>query len=543
MASPDIFYKYKALKGQRSIRLLRIFEGGDNTPLRSKLEEVSLDDQPIYRALSYVWGSPTVKKNLQIDDKIFKIQPTVFDALRRFRRQYGTFSIWIDAICINQTDLDERSAQVAIMRHVYESATAVLVYLGEVKISHVTLFRLLHEFVYQHRFHNFIDRVPKLRASPMVVANQRATSISKAQNPNSVESLPEFWRPRPLLQLLRETEGSRATDPRDCVFALVGISEEAEEAEFSPNYRHSVDDIMKRVGIHMAKKGQVPLLLESASGCDSLDWTSWIPQWHKAKGGTFGKLMALTEFGHFTASGQSVQNFQFQADFSLLGQGILVDEILNLGSDFLVPNSLKKIPTSDDWAFIVFQGLAEALSMMCPRRPYITGEPKSSVLWRLGVCDQQQLLVSQAPVRYHREMAMVIHRMKEELLELYKRNGDPRYKALYQEACTMINMLPELPTLSQQEIRAVSWRLEFLAATAKKFGHLIRYKTGKGYIGQVAEHAKVGDKVALLQGCNKPLVLRPAGDGAYRFVNTCSLHGIMYGEAWDEEKLETIKIV
>jgi hypothetical protein len=39
--------------------------------------------------------------------------------------------LWIDAICINQADLDERKQQVQLMRDVYSGASRVVVWLRE----------------------------------------------------------------------------------------------------------------------------------------------------------------------------------------------------------------------------------------------------------------------------------------------------------------------------------------------------------------------------------------------------------------------------
>ena len=53
------------------------------------------------------------------------------DALRRLRRRDGEVYIWVDAICINQADLTERSEHIIYMHHVYQCAERVLVWLGE----------------------------------------------------------------------------------------------------------------------------------------------------------------------------------------------------------------------------------------------------------------------------------------------------------------------------------------------------------------------------------------------------------------------------
>lgn len=56
--------------------------------------------------------------------------------------------------------------------------------------------------------------------------------------------------------------------------------------------------------------------------------------------------------------------------------------------------------------------------------------------------------------------------------------------------------------------------------------------TEKGHVGQVPQAAQVGDKIALLQGCAVPYLLREVEDRRYKVVSNCSLHGVMHGEAW-----------
>lgn len=62
----------------------------------------------------------------------------VFFALQYLRHEGNTRTLWIDAICINQEDLDERSEQVVHMLQIYKNASRVIVWLGnEFEDSHL----------------------------------------------------------------------------------------------------------------------------------------------------------------------------------------------------------------------------------------------------------------------------------------------------------------------------------------------------------------------------------------------------------------------
>ncbi|KAM0162373.1 hypothetical protein ACHAQE_003816 [Botrytis cinerea] len=99
-------------------------------PLHSHLDVVSLESSPDFEALSYVWGSTTPAKTITLGDRLVTIGPNLDNALRNLRLLAAPRILWVDALCINQDDLDERASQVALMRRVYSDASTVLIWLG-----------------------------------------------------------------------------------------------------------------------------------------------------------------------------------------------------------------------------------------------------------------------------------------------------------------------------------------------------------------------------------------------------------------------------
>ncbi|KAI9768262.1 MAG: hypothetical protein M1839_004156 [Geoglossum umbratile] len=61
----------------------------------------------------------------------FHITHNLFLALKHLRLPYNERKLWIDAICINQEDVEERNQQVQIMQQIYWRARRVIVLLGE----------------------------------------------------------------------------------------------------------------------------------------------------------------------------------------------------------------------------------------------------------------------------------------------------------------------------------------------------------------------------------------------------------------------------
>ncbi|KAE9381055.1 hypothetical protein N431DRAFT_320869, partial [Stipitochalara longipes BDJ] len=84
-----------------------------------------------YESISYTWGSERLECDLCCDDgSVFKITANLHSALSRFRSESQTRCIWADAVCINQTDSEEKSQQIPLMPQIYRWARRVLVWLG-----------------------------------------------------------------------------------------------------------------------------------------------------------------------------------------------------------------------------------------------------------------------------------------------------------------------------------------------------------------------------------------------------------------------------
>lgn len=83
-----------------------------------------------YEALSYAWGTEPATFTIQVNGDSFAIRPNLASALRSFRQSSHTRILWVDFLCINQGDLQERTQQVALMSRIYGYANEVLIWLG-----------------------------------------------------------------------------------------------------------------------------------------------------------------------------------------------------------------------------------------------------------------------------------------------------------------------------------------------------------------------------------------------------------------------------
>lgn len=166
---PEPYYSYTPLpKGW--IRLLEIQHVSDNAKLdfldlekemHVTMHAFSLSECPEYTALSYTWGEPHFTKDptyrmftqeprcfpVLCEDRILRCTRNLSVALRRLRlgQHYCKYPptrdeqqeagireyFWVDALCIDQDDLAERAAQVAVMGQIYSQAAVCTIWLGE----------------------------------------------------------------------------------------------------------------------------------------------------------------------------------------------------------------------------------------------------------------------------------------------------------------------------------------------------------------------------------------------------------------------------
>ncbi|KAI4858973.1 heterokaryon incompatibility protein-domain-containing protein [Hypoxylon rubiginosum] len=140
-------YKYHPLSaGPDEIRVLTLYPGQSSDDVQVALHHVSFreDKPPPFEALSYVWGSPANPVSVTIKRTILSSGPAIDHspscslsvtqnlgvALRHLRDRVKPRTLWIDAICIDQSSTSERSQQVQRMDKIYQHAARVVIWLG-----------------------------------------------------------------------------------------------------------------------------------------------------------------------------------------------------------------------------------------------------------------------------------------------------------------------------------------------------------------------------------------------------------------------------
>ena len=190
-------YQHEPLPDLRSFRLLKLPAG--KVIGTCWLETHSLDDAPAYMALSYTWGSPIIGANeaeysgqpiplavrTSAGKKWIFIGRNLYNALVPIAARGLTQYLWVDAVCINQSDETEKAAQIPLMGDIYSRCQSVIAWLGEDDADFDNL-KTLHERFYtpaliravSQNGRDYLFTLPEL-SDPAVVAAEFGISTEE----------------------------------------------------------------------------------------------------------------------------------------------------------------------------------------------------------------------------------------------------------------------------------------------------------------------------------------------------------------------------
>jgi hypothetical protein len=154
--------RYRPLNNtKKEIRLLELLPStgtgsfADQAPVRCRVYHVSQDDDLFYYALSYVWGDEYDTVPVEIEYKapgqsnttiqVVHATRNLESALKHLRKEKESVILWVDALCINQSDDQEKNHQVRYMGTVFERAVEVLIWLGPAANDSDALFDFIED--------------------------------------------------------------------------------------------------------------------------------------------------------------------------------------------------------------------------------------------------------------------------------------------------------------------------------------------------------------------------------------------------------------
>ncbi|KAF5681388.1 heterokaryon incompatibility het-6 [Fusarium denticulatum] len=310
---------YESLDGTK-IRVLRLHKGRFGDCLHGDFETVSLqnrDTEPeepeeqegrrtiasdegenatSYEAVSYTWAKGNGKRDK--DHAIFignhwdilPITENCYDALQNCRFDDQDRRLWVDAICVNQANISERTHQVAMMRRIYSTASRVLIYLGTddngggLKLTHDP--EILSDNPYFSRIW-VVQEIASAKKA-LVLYHRQAMCWSffhrHLHTSSSERWMRHFGSPRQIddargfLALLRDTRNCNASDPRDKIFALLGLWKK----EVEPDYTLSPQGVYTGLASTFVTDESwdvVAQLLDATHGHSMPGLPSWVPDW------------------------------------------------------------------------------------------------------------------------------------------------------------------------------------------------------------------------------------------------------------------------
>ena len=124
---PD--FKYQQLPSARHVRLVHILKGPKDLPPNIRFTTAELAEGLLFETLSYVWG---VKRHYRVncEGASLVIRQNLYDALQALRSADETRVFWIDALCIDQGNHEERTQQVEMMCEIYAASQGTMIWLG-----------------------------------------------------------------------------------------------------------------------------------------------------------------------------------------------------------------------------------------------------------------------------------------------------------------------------------------------------------------------------------------------------------------------------
>jgi hypothetical protein len=306
----------------------------------------------------------------------------------------------------------------------------------------------------------------------------------------------------PLLYLLYMQTERKATDPRDRIHAMRGLTTEDWHALGAPDYTKSVAQVYLETTLQMiSQTGSLDVLSHVWEPNHKLGQPSWVPNWASEK---LGRVLRLSpgEEGLFRAAGASRAKFQHSGKFLTL-VGILIDSVNETAEPLDYETEFEKF----------WRGWVKMFRMDSdPYRPYVGGRDFCNAFWRTLICNMNlwserdengQQVYRQAPEQDRLAFLVWTGRM------------DPPK-----------DFLKDHPSKHRRT-------MEFIKNyRTRVFGQMRNrrlFMTTKGYLGSAPISTKLGDKVCVLLGGATPFVVRPEGD-CYKLVGECYVQGLMDGE-------------
>ncbi|KAH7090241.1 heterokaryon incompatibility protein-domain-containing protein [Paraphoma chrysanthemicola] len=483
----------------REIRLLELLPGEGDDAIRCTTRVVSLNDHPDFETVSYVWGDRTGDELIYVSGDSIPVTKNLYDGLLRLRLSTTIRTLWIDQICINQWDLKEKAAQVALMRDIYRQCTGCVTWMGELSRDGIEVPVRDAEAVF-----DFLSKVATAATVPLT-------------------SLPVLFQ-----------------DSEEGLAARVAFG----HFSIYCDYTIAMPQLFAQVTCDLIRHESSlrPLL----GACEMPNFVGDVPSWaiNFAHCNHIGKRQ-LKWWGHshrykeFSACGNRVlETGASPGDYILSLKGTYLDEVQDtIGLLRVDAQDPVEVEDLHEPLAAIFRLLEDYRYSAQPRTSYKDGFSWHSALCRTLVGD---LIMDEIPIGR---------------IESYGRSTlEAKFEDLFYE--THINLGERIDfdyktfsdTDSVQSRRGRGLFKDLLESLIGMMENQNFFITKTGYIGIGPPQTKSGDKVWIFSGGNVPFVMRSTDEDneacpQMRLVGDAYVHGVMDGEAMaDEPNIQTVHI-
>ncbi|KAI3317842.1 HET-domain-containing protein [Xylariaceae sp. AK1471] len=532
MTSPGR-YCYIPLQS-REIRLLHV-KPGDGPQIQLSLVNFSLEDELSYEALSYTWGDSSNTSGVICNETGHTLDVTknCEAALRVLRKDNMERILWIEAICIDQSNKEEQSHQILYMPNIYSRAKRVIAFLGEASNdSELVMNFILDDRASIGRGHRppvgeslqramdqslerayfgrvWIIQEILLASDITIVLGDKAAAwadlsrsvfyvdankrLHLGETYRNLVPAVMFWRdrstldrPNSLLQFLHATRLYKSSDPRDKVYALLAMTPEKDEPDVAPDYTLSHREIFLSVAkFLLIHHNNLDVLCHCQGTPPSYDLPSWAPDWSVCR---VSKALGLpnTSPRPYKADGRRPASIVFEDPETLVLRGRPIDTVSKIGSIYY--EGAHPTVTLRQWDAMLSSATRDPTSQLA----------KSSFL---------------------------------ETLIAYPTYRVPNPYENFHSAWR--SMMLDQKVLEREDLAAATIMQNLV--NEKCHGRCF-FVTEKGYTGIGPGEMRPNHEVAVLLGGQVPFVLSKSDGDQYKFIGECYLHGFMNGEGMDDDK-------
>jgi hypothetical protein len=577
------------------IRLLHIEAGSDDSPIVAKLVTTELESAPSYEGLSYTWGVVEFTSEITCDGSHLRVTQNLYDALKYLRRPDKERILWIDAICINQNDDFERTRQVGIMKNIYKNAMHVVIWLGKETAEDADAFTLLSRFeklfkekgiVHVGNVENYLyrlalpaeespewtalvrlfqrpwfQRIWVLQEAVMartmtvvcgshlvgwILIYQVALSVQSSGMLGTYQVDPhapgigctvvigklkiahqlaqiEDWS---LLELLRLTRKYNATDPRDKVFALHGVVTDPASIGGAVDYSKSLEEVYTDVAVHELMQKKTLFCLANA-GISTYPQNPRLPSWVADWSHDNERKTIIAAGAKFNADGGLRPVLTISEDRKVLTvRGFVFDTVSELNRVYATRERIDMDPRSEEARRKkIIEGkrsIENCIELAKGAQKVPEGQTLEEVLWRTLCCDlTPDIPPSRAPQSYGGG-----YQLLRKFHEATREDGsyDFTHEVYKTPEFLKNNWIPSSVFINSAQKFTIARNM---------------CVTARGYLGRVPMGSEIGDKICILFGGSVPFILQDTGDGYFKFIGECYIHGIMDGEAMQSQDINS----